>query len=91
MAKVLNGQPILYPAGESNWESCCDCGLTHMVFYRQEKYGVVQTNFRDDHITMKERKAKPISEWRELLGRLHEILDERGYDFEYTLKRRGRK
>ena len=58
--QVMNGEPIVKKVGYKIIEICCDCGLSHAVFYRTDvknhKQVVIKTSYRDDYETNKERR-----------------------------------
>ena len=58
---IISGEPIVKPLNKSILEVCCDCGLNHLTFYRIEnvkgKRVVIQTSYRDNYETRKDRKV----------------------------------
>ena len=58
--EIISGEPVVKPLKRSLLEVCCDCGLNHLTFYRIEvrkgKQVVIQTSYRDEYETRKDRK-----------------------------------
>lgn len=52
MNKIVSGQPIRMKSGTFSFESCCSCGLVHLVFYRirriNGKQVIERVSYRDD-------------------------------------------
>ena len=72
-----NGEPVQYKIGDSYWLGCCDCGLTHLAFFRiKNKKTIEEVVYRDDYCTkikrykMSEKDIKwLINEFRKELRR----------------------
>lgn len=57
MSGILSGEPQLIKTTWTRLEVCCDCKLTHFVFYRViDKKTIERTVYRDDWETLKRRK-----------------------------------
>lgn len=50
--QIIGGEPVIKAVGYKVIEICCDCGLSHAVFYNIDtvrgKRVVVKTSYRDD-------------------------------------------
>lgn len=56
--QVKNGQPLKYKEGRVYVEVCCDCGLTHAVYYFIKRKTTIKVVYRDDYETARNRRRK---------------------------------
>ena len=63
MKHLLSGEPVkLKPSKGGTWlwdQTCCDCGLTHLLLFQHLDKGVLTVfPYKDDYLTKKVRKKK---------------------------------
>jgi len=57
MISVIGGQPIKYRTDSGHWFVCCDCGLSHLVFFEVvDKKTIKFTAYRDNWDTIRHRQ-----------------------------------
>lgn len=59
---IISGEERVKPLRYRILEACCDCGLTHAVFYNitveKGKRVITKMIYRDDYMTAEARKKK---------------------------------
>lgn len=54
--QILCGEPVKYKTNGAYTIACCDCGLTHLTFFRiVNKYTIEMTAYRDEYQTQKNK------------------------------------
>ncbi len=59
MPKTLqNGEPWILESGIATTDTCCDCGLEHMMIAEIKEKKIHLRFYRDDYQTKKNRRTK---------------------------------